>query len=249
MSRDWRPFEKYLYDLQMDKQTRGEMTFTTADGESFRIDNHLAKERYPELSFLYGPFDTLYSKYENSETALAFLDGIEETLKACEAEITEKMAAAQAQSPHHDTIKAWFMGELDTCFYYREDNDRLLWEYLTMEIATASKTFQLLDTDTEYHIEADIPRTDERRYSYQIGTIGKEPLFVDMYAGRNKNGEFTVHNLDEGYAYTIENDDEEYFKLPDKLTVLLEEDALQRLKDELGLADPPKTKPTTKERE
>lgn len=234
MSRDFTPEQLFLVDLQGKNELRNStITYTLQGGEEIRADNHLAKDRYPELSFLYSPFDELYKQYESDRKALELLDKIEATLKDCETELLEGAASNPFKGEYDDTVEAWFKGKLDESFYYHEENDRLFGEYLEMSIAAYIKAIQLTNTDEDYHIEADIPRTDERAYTYRIGLMRGQEMLVDMYAGKNEDGDFIIHNLDEGFAYTETDNDREYYKLSDELTCILEEKALSQLKSDI----------------
>lgn len=96
-----------------------------------------------------------------------------------------------------------------------------------------SVIIELLETDYDYRADAAVPRTDERVYTYQVGTVNDKPLYVDMYAGRNTAEELVVYNMDGTNAYIKDTD--EYVPLTPELTRILEEDAMWRLRDELGL--------------
>ena len=130
MGRSFTPREQYLADQYLIRETgcglRGECFMTgTETGIEYRLDNHLAKDRYPELSFLFGGFDELFLEVKESENALNVLDEAETELRACEAgEVKE------------GTIYQWFMGKLDPCFYYNDENNRLFYEYLLQKVSS-----------------------------------------------------------------------------------------------------------------
>lgn len=240
MSRDFRPCDLYFYDAQTGGKMRGGITLTVATGENagekIEVGNRLATDRYPELSFLYSPFDSLYESYKDNDKALKLLDDVEASLKSIAEECVGKSEPVPFKGKHDDTVEKWFYGKLDTSFYYNEENNELFGQYLEMQIAAYAKAYELCDTDADIHIDADIPRTDERLYTYRIGKMKGDELFADIYAGRNEAGEFVVHNYYDDGCYTdIAEGEQEFYLLAPEIQTALEEDACVRLKDELGL--------------
>ena len=129
MSKSFTPKELYLADMALKNAVRNALFIMhTENGDHIRLDNYLAKERYPELSFLFSDFDNLYKKYEENQKALQFLDSIEARIRELEEGISS------AEPTEQDTVSAWFNGNLDKHFYYSEVNTSLFLEYLEEEI-------------------------------------------------------------------------------------------------------------------
>ena len=103
MSRDWSPKELYEVDKARNKDLRHSVITWSVNGENVRIDNYLAKDRYPELSFLLDKFDRVYQQAQASEEALHFLDKVENALVQCEQ--------GQHIEPAFDVVSKWFNGE------------------------------------------------------------------------------------------------------------------------------------------
>lgn len=110
--------------------------------------------------------------------------------------------------------------------------------------------FRLIDIsdDSEYHVDADIPRMHERTYTYKIGELYGLDVLVDVYAATNKNGDVIVYNETSGSAYTREQEspnfnleDEGFVNLRKSLETALESDAEERFRNELGLLKPETT--------
>lgn len=237
MSRSFKPCELYYFDVQEGGKMRGEITLVAMDGENagkeIRIDNHLASDRYPELSFLFPPFDVLYERHKDNDTALKFLDDIESSLKFIAEESIGRSDPVPFKGEYDDTVEAWFYGKMDKNFYYNEINNRLFEEYLEMQIARRTKSYELYDIEEDIHIDADISRTNEKIYTYRIGKTQEQDMFVDIYAGKNEKGEYIVHNYYTGQSYTFQPDgDRQYFKIDSEVERSLEKDVLARINGE-----------------
>lgn len=239
MSRDFTPCQLYNADIHFDGAFRNStLTYKLTDSdEEIRVDNHLAKDRYPELSFLFEKTDALYQKYEHDEFALKTLDRIEAFVKEAE----EDYGDLPFTSTEYETVNKWFNGKLDPDFYYHEENDALFEEFIEqtvqndkaknalLEIAD-KKDFVLISTDDSYTQNLgknDIPRTNEAIYTYKLGEKGS-PLYIDIYAAKNKNGDFIVYNMDSEYAYSPSS--KAKTELPKELTKLLEKETLEQFK-------------------
>lgn len=133
MSRDFTPEQHFLVDLSQKNAIRNSvLTWTSTEGKEIRIDNHLAKDRYPEFSFLYERFDELYKKYADNEKVLKLFDRIEGSIKEAE---DQTMNGSLPFTTKFDTIvQNWFEGKLDPNFYYHETNDDLFSEFIEGEI-------------------------------------------------------------------------------------------------------------------
>ena len=132
MSKSWSPRELYLADLVSQNSIRNT---SWVIGEE-RVDNHLAKDRYPELSFLVDNFDKIYQEYQNDPEALVLLDEIESKICRIENAIT---GGAEKASTYYDNLSTdivcrWFEGKLDPDFYYADENNRLFTEYICERI-------------------------------------------------------------------------------------------------------------------
>lgn len=138
MSRDLTPQELFLIDYQGHNKLRAAtLEFVGEDGTKQRLDNHLAKDRYPELSFLYNGFDELYKKHSSDEKVLAVLDKLEEAIVGVEQETLN--GELPFTTPFDETVRKWFNGELDEHFYYNDENDRLFEEFVKGEVAKEAK--------------------------------------------------------------------------------------------------------------
>lgn len=97
-----------------------------------RLDNHAAKERYPELSFLFNEFDLLYKSYDNDEKALAVLDDVESCLVKAEEDFMK--GVYDSDNEMQRVVKEWFNGRLDENFYYAEYNNELFQTFIEEQI-------------------------------------------------------------------------------------------------------------------
>ncbi len=143
MSRDWKPFEQVIYDENA-HLTRGEYIhdgkFTMhmkKEDDGVQLWNDDARKEFPNLSFLLEKFELVtYPEIKNDEYGVIY-----DTYKGIEIEIgfladtlrkqiqnNERLNLDNAHVPNE--VYDWFMGELDTCFYYREENNSLFREYI-----------------------------------------------------------------------------------------------------------------------
>ena len=76
--------------------------------------------------------------------------------------------------------------------------------------------FELVNISDDYHPDTDIPRTNEKTYTYRVDD-GKE---IEIYAGSNANGDFTAYPVGE----------EEF---DESVVRILTENSIERLKDEI----------------
>lgn len=133
MSRDFTPEQLFLADYSQKNALRNStITWESPQGDTIRVDNHLVKDRYPELSFLYDGFDELYKRYSDSDKVLDVLDKIEKSIT--EAEVECLSGELPFTTEFDTTVQAWFKGELDANFYYHEENDRLFSEFIEKQI-------------------------------------------------------------------------------------------------------------------
>lgn len=139
MSRDWTPAELYIADKAMAKEygrslRESELMFVdTNSGEKVPLSNKQARADYPELSFLFGEFDRLYESYKDDKALRALFDRFEvvlvETEKLLGGEIPHskelyKMGEKEFLSqPVETVVREWFLGRLDSDFYYNERNN------------------------------------------------------------------------------------------------------------------------------
>lgn len=158
MSKDWKPYEQYLADKAM-KEMRGEalrdmkITFTYK-GETVPFGNPEAKERYPELSFLYDEFNSLYEQYKNSAEALTVFRAFENVLKAVEEQFEEDIGFGNGTTdscarceqlwklsdeeflelPIKTVVQEWFFGRLSPTFFYNESNNEAFYRFITAKV-------------------------------------------------------------------------------------------------------------------
>lgn len=128
---DWTPQQYYTVDKALDNRLRNSIITMDVDGEAIRVDNHIAKDRYPELSFLFDPFDDFYEGIADNEEAKSFLDRVEGTIKYLEAEASGD--AQPAEIPEgFEVVREWFHG----CpgFYYSYRNNEILMEWLNQSL-------------------------------------------------------------------------------------------------------------------
>lgn len=138
MSRDLTPSELFHIDAYYKHVFRNSSIYWKfPDGNEVRTDSHLAKDRYPELSFLYNNFDELYSEHKDNEKACSVLDEIEANLKEIENAETSKKEPDLKEE--FDALRKWYKGELDSGFYYSTLNDELLSEWIADKISDAVK--------------------------------------------------------------------------------------------------------------
>ena len=144
MSRDWTPRETYLMDkyFQQTKNIslRGQpitMWIKETD-EKVRVDNHLATNRYPELSFLLDGFDAIYSKYQVSPAALKKLDDIELTIQMLEDDKSKEKMPMKFKDI--DFICKWFNGETEDYFYSSGRNNNIFTEWLVEKLDSCIST-------------------------------------------------------------------------------------------------------------
>jgi hypothetical protein len=146
MSRDFKPIELYVADRCV--KTKDEcglrdmkITWVSPDGKETEVPEKTSKIVFPELSFLFEPFEELYKSNLENEAALAVFRNVENIIKELEYEATEtsdsefmRSVEQKKKYPFSDTVSRWFYGKLDDSFYYNERNDELFKEFLLDEI-------------------------------------------------------------------------------------------------------------------
>lgn len=142
MSRDFRPCEFYFVDKRIGVRKAQKIVWHTADGDEIEapLYDKDAIHKFPELSFLFGNFNSLYPKYKNNEKALSIFSDLEKKLKEVEREYEDNgysekggekcgalFNAELIKENSYDVIKEWFYGRLDNNFYYNiKNNDKFL---------------------------------------------------------------------------------------------------------------------------
>ena len=165
LSRDFKPFEQFLADRRFNNEMRNSaITFTDRiSGEKVRLDNHAAKERYPELSFLFNEFDLLYNSYNNDEKALAVLDDIESCLVKAEEDFMKETETYDSDNEMQKVVKEWFNGRLDESFYYAEYNNKLFQTFIEEQI-DKSKDNTMLALEDKNKKTTELRDEDEFNY-------------------------------------------------------------------------------------
>ncbi|NLZ53474.1 MAG: hypothetical protein GX892_10060 [Thermoanaerobacteraceae bacterium] len=153
MSRDWRPFELFIADLELaEKGTplrEQNFYFVTNDEKGNEVKtllgNEKAKEIYPEISFLFNGFDSVFEKHHSDE-AYKVYDAFEKALTQIQNDFKETLTVPESKELHllteeeflkqpiEDVVKEWFYGHLDDGFYYSIENDRAMELFLVNKI-------------------------------------------------------------------------------------------------------------------
>lgn len=121
---------------------------TEGEKKTETLQNEDAKREYPELSFLFSGFASMYDAYKDNPVANKVFREVNDCLKACEnrAELKPKYAGNKdlcesdnevffgAELPR--VVEAWFYGNLDRNFYYAEENNYQFECYLRHKIET-----------------------------------------------------------------------------------------------------------------
>ncbi len=152
MSRDWRPVELYVHD-KMFKETYGSglrdstITLKTPDGQERMLTNMEMREQYPELEFIAGDVTKqFYEQHKSDNNVLAFFDEMETALRNAETDFENSRTIPNAiglfqlepdelaTHPIAEVVQEWFYGNLDSSFYYGEQNNQALVEYISQKI-------------------------------------------------------------------------------------------------------------------
>ena len=123
MSRDWTPREFYYADKKFNFKEMNITIEIPTTGQKFPMVSEtkqkLTKE-YPNFGFLYERAEELWNILpENTR---------EKTFNKIDSRLTEII---EKDKMSDDILSQWYFGRLDKGFYYREQNDELLFEYLT----------------------------------------------------------------------------------------------------------------------
>lgn len=132
MSRDWTPRELYAVDEYLNNRLRNGAITWNIGGEDVRLDNHIAKDRYPELSFLLNGFASLYKSIADNENAKSFLDAVEGVLVKLEAGMGKGDNASEEIPEGFEAVREWFQGE--PSFYYSERNNEMFTAWLNEQM-------------------------------------------------------------------------------------------------------------------
>ena len=137
MSRDFRPIELYIADLQQNNALR-QATFRWRDSNGNLIDTHTPlyydlRKSYVNLSFLFERLEEIYRLTSNMPDARnVVLCRLEQELNT---EI-KSILVNESYSKSASVVKRWLLGELDSSFYYHEYNDDLFFDYIIKRIKT-----------------------------------------------------------------------------------------------------------------
>ena len=133
MSRDWTPRELWYAD-EMAYQTRGQRLRDAKfeyviDGKHIPMEDKQSEKirsQYKELGFLFELLPNLYNKLSNHpKYRNRVLQRIEEHLEDL---------IKQNSGNDTDTVWLWYIGKLDSNFYYRRYNDELFYDYILDEV-------------------------------------------------------------------------------------------------------------------
>ena len=137
MSRNWTPREMYFVDLEMTKQGKSlrnslyTMVFVDPQGNQTSFISEEEKKvlvQFKELGFLF--CENLYHLWVSTESHPRIRKRI---LLETEQEL-ERIIDADKNSKSLDVfdkiLVSWYMGELDSNFYYSDYNNELLEQYL-----------------------------------------------------------------------------------------------------------------------
>lgn len=160
MSKDFTPAEQYMADKAIKQMTgtalrdcditwkiEGQKTSVQVADWDVSLTNPQAKEQYPELTFLYGDFNSQYERYENDKDAQKVFAQLEKALVKVEQQFEEthgenvatgelqKLTGKELSSePAEKVVQEWFYGKLDPNFYYAEENNDKLFGYIENQI-------------------------------------------------------------------------------------------------------------------
>ncbi len=164
MSRDWTPCELYLVDRHL-TETEGRRLRDTEitihfDGKEFPYGYPEAKAKYPELTFLFGKFGSLYDEYKDNKKANALFEQMEIALVDAEKKLLEHTSVAPKDFGSYDTedllqksvgdiVEEWFYGRLDVSFYYSEVNDKAFLDYIRAKVQEIQKARKEKQTERE----------------------------------------------------------------------------------------------------
>lgn len=135
MSRDWTPIELYCVNEERKKQGLGsfeDISITyVINGEEIPSETDEFKEykkQYKNLAFLYGDgMKKLVRKYGYKNN---FLNN---AFRKVENDLTDVISCVgnnQVKKNLNPIVKNWFLGKLDSGFYYNTENNRLFDEYI-----------------------------------------------------------------------------------------------------------------------
>lgn len=149
MSRDWRPIENVLWDERIYRQ-RGERLSESKwllKGENGKPDEPLwndeARRDYPALSFLLPGFECeTYVKIAKNPAAASVYAAAEEQVAALRDAVVKQVNEGKRELSLegirvNETVKKWFLGELDSNFYYADENNALFREWLQEKVKEA----------------------------------------------------------------------------------------------------------------
>ena len=142
MSRNWTPREMYFVDLSIQQRDGHsmrnglfDMVFVSAHGDKVPFIQEEEKKilsMFKELGFLFS--DNLYSLWLSTEEHPRKRKRV---LMETEIEIGKIIEADKKQRDlgvFDETLVKWYLGELDSNFYYSDYNNELLQEYLFNKI-------------------------------------------------------------------------------------------------------------------
>ena len=120
MSRDFTPMQNYFASLEVDKD------FTLLDNFEWHIGDAIVPAYSPEEIECRKNHEYLGRANPDILSAFFGTDQIE-TIDFLDNEIKK---IVEGKEDVDETVRKWFLGQLDPAFYYGETNDELLIEYL-----------------------------------------------------------------------------------------------------------------------
>lgn len=159
MSRDWRPVDQYscdkLFTLNGETLRDMEIKWVIKGETEVFLPNKQAKADYPELTFLFGGFNTLYKQNENNQEAKKTFNMFEEALKKAEANFERAKELSTGfpldkelykfdesqfmKQPIEIVVEEWFYGRLDSNFYYNEINNKMFYDFIVEKMTENKK--------------------------------------------------------------------------------------------------------------
>lgn len=140
MSRSWTPQEQSLADkyiMKTQKRSMRDQQFYMVKTDGTKVPMQSKKEqelrkKYKELGFLFDNLYTVYTKLSKHPKYTAkVLQDIENKLA--------KYVRDNKCEDEKDIVWLWYIGKLDSGFYYNTHNNELLAEYIVSEVSKLIK--------------------------------------------------------------------------------------------------------------
>ena len=206
MSKDWTPQELALVDHFMMHFSHQKMEFELSLGGksmgsvvTWDPDSEMAKQ-FPKLGFLFNPFERLWKKAKTNPH-------FRNKLLAAEKQLAELICRDISSISEHkvpdlsnisETIVSWYLGKLDSGFYYNERNNELFMEWLDAECNRWMPT-RYNDAAGEHICIGDIVHVEEYPGKYVGGALDFEGVVEE------RDGKFyaVYHDIGEEQAIPL----------------------------------------------